>query len=92
MNGREHRGGSYQVAVQGVLRPAVLAFCAGPLADHETSGVFRLRVPEDQGIADLAAMLQAAGVEILSIRQITPSVAPGPRTGAPEPALIPPGG
>ena len=69
---REHREPSYQVVVQGELRPAVLAFCAGPLAEHKTSGVFRMRVPESQGIADLAAMLQTAGLMILSIRQVTP--------------------
>ena len=73
METRERGGASYQVAVQGELRPAVLAFCAGPLVGHETSGVFRLRIRDDQGIADLVAMLQAAGLMILSIRQVAPS-------------------
>ncbi|MER7251289.1 hypothetical protein [Kribbella sp. NPDC000426] len=65
-------GSSYQVAVQGELRPPVLVFCAGPLAHHRTSGVFRLQVHGEQGIADLVAMLQTAGMMILSIRQVTP--------------------
>ena len=73
MRTNERHDPSYQVVVQGELRPAVLAFCAGPPAHHETSGVFRLRVRDDQGIADLAAMLQAAGLMILSIRQVTPA-------------------
>ncbi|MFI7061285.1 hypothetical protein ACIBL3_09900 [Kribbella sp. NPDC050124] len=70
---RERCRPSYQVVVQGELKPALLAFCAGPLADHQTSGAFRMRVREDQGIADLVAMLQAAGLLILSIRQVTPA-------------------
>ena len=65
-------GSSYQVAVQGELRPPVLVFCAGPLAHHRTSGVFRMQVHDGQGIADLVAMLQTAGMMILSIRQVTP--------------------
>ncbi|NIK59282.1 hypothetical protein [Kribbella shirazensis] len=72
MNPHERGDPSYQVVVQGELRPPILAFCAGPLAHHETSGAFRLRVVGDEGIADLAAMLQAAGLMILSIRQVTP--------------------
>jgi hypothetical protein len=68
----ECRDPSYQVVVQGELRPAVLAFCAGPLAHHTTSGGCRLRIRDDQGIADLVAMLEAAGVLILSVRQVTP--------------------
>ncbi|MEV0288018.1 MULTISPECIES: hypothetical protein [unclassified Kribbella] len=77
---RERFRPSYQVVVQGELRPAVLAFCAGPQADHKTSGTFRIRVREDQGIADLAAMLQAAGLTILSIRQVTPAEVRAPAT------------
>ncbi|MFI5694765.1 hypothetical protein ACIA58_23120 [Kribbella sp. NPDC051586] len=71
MAAHECRGVSYQVAVQGELRPPVLVFCAGPLAHHRTSGVFRLQVHDEQGIADLVAMLQTAGMMILSIRQVT---------------------
>jgi hypothetical protein len=37
------------------------------------SGVFRVRVRDDQGIAGLVAMLQAAGLIVLSIRQVTPA-------------------
>jgi hypothetical protein len=70
---RERRDPSYQVVVEGVLKPAVLAFCAGPQAHHKTSEVFRLQVGADQGIAHLAAMLQAADLMILSIRQVTPA-------------------
>jgi hypothetical protein len=72
MAAHECRGSSYQVAVQGELKPPVLIFCAGPLAHHKTSGVFRLQVHDEQGIADLVAMLQTAGLMILSIRQLTP--------------------
>ncbi|MGW7680723.1 hypothetical protein ACWGID_08300 [Kribbella sp. NPDC054772] len=78
MKPRECRGPSYQVVVQGDLRPAVLAFCAGPFAEHETFGAIRLRVREGQGIADLVAMLQSAGLMILSIRQLTPADAAAP--------------
>ncbi|MFI6830054.1 hypothetical protein ACIBG5_23365 [Kribbella sp. NPDC050241] len=66
---------SYQVAVQGELKPAVLVFCAGRQAHHQTSGVFRLRVNDEQGIADLVAMLETAGLTILSIRQVSPPAA-----------------
>jgi hypothetical protein len=66
------RQASYQVVVLGELRPAVLAFCVQPPTHIKTSGVCRLRVREDQGIAELAAMLQAAGLMILSIRQLSP--------------------
>lgn len=69
----ERRDLSYQVVVQGELRPAVLAFCAGPLACHQMSGVFRVRVRDDEGIAGLVAMLQAADLMVLSIRQVAPA-------------------
>lgn len=71
MKVRERREPSYQVVVEGELRPPVLAFCAGPLAHHQTTGAFRLRISDDQGIADLVAMLEAAGLMILSVRQLT---------------------
>ena len=73
MSPSECREPSYQVIVQGELRPPVLAFCAGPRAQYETSGAFRLRVRDDQGIAELAARLQGAGLMILSIRRVTPT-------------------
>ncbi|HEY9334250.1 MAG TPA: hypothetical protein VIQ79_07515 [Kribbella sp.] len=83
MTSREHHGPSYQVVLQGNVRPATLAFCAGPQAGHRTAGAFRLRVRDDQGIADLVARLEGAGMVILSIRQLTPAeVAAAPR--APE--------
>jgi hypothetical protein len=62
---------SYQVVVLGELKPAVLAFCGGTPTHNEASGVFRLRLREGQGIAEVAAMLQAAGVMILSIRLVS---------------------
>lgn len=62
---------SYQVVVLGELEPAVLAYCVRPPTHNQTSGVVRLRVREGQGIAELAAMLQAAGLMILSIRQLS---------------------
>jgi hypothetical protein len=37
----------------------------------QTSSVFQLRAQDGQGIADIAATLQAAGLMILSIRQVT---------------------
>jgi hypothetical protein len=68
----ERHNSSYQIVVLGELGPAFLAFC-GPLRarDSQTSSVFQLRAHDGQGIADIAAMLQAAGLMILSIRQVT---------------------
>jgi hypothetical protein len=71
----DHGGSSYQVILQGELWPATLAFCAGPAAGHRTAKAFRLRMPDGQGIADLVARLQVAGLMILSIRQLTPAEA-----------------
>jgi hypothetical protein len=62
---------SYQVVVVGELGPAVLAFCARPPTHSETSHAFQLRLHDGQSIADLAAMLQAAGLVILSIRLVS---------------------
>ena len=62
---------SYQVIVGGELGPAVLAFCARPPTQRETSRAFQLRLRDDQDIADLAEMLQAAGLSILSIRRVS---------------------
>jgi hypothetical protein len=75
MSASEVHQASYQVIVLGELKPAVLAFCIRPPTHTETSGVCRLRVREGQGIAELAAMLQAAGLRILSIRQLSPDEA-----------------
>jgi len=63
---------SYQVVVLGELGPAVLAFCVRPPAYDETSGVFQVRLHDGQGIADLVALLQAVGLSILSIREVSP--------------------
>jgi hypothetical protein len=72
MRPTERHNSSYQVVVLGELGPAFLAFCAPVRAgDSQTSSVFQLRAQDGQGIADLAAMLQAAGLMILSIRQVS---------------------
>ena len=63
---------SYEVVVLGELGPAVLAFCARPPTHSETSRAFQLRLHDGQNIADLAAMLQSAGLVILSIRLVPP--------------------
>lgn len=63
---------SYEVVVLGELGPAVLAFCARPPTHSETSRAFQLRLHDGQSIADLAAMLQAADLVILSIRLVSP--------------------
>jgi hypothetical protein len=39
--------------------------------DSQTSSVFQFQAQDGQGIADLAALLQAAGLMILSIRQVS---------------------
>ncbi|HET6294244.1 MAG TPA: hypothetical protein VFG33_12740 [Kribbella sp.] len=75
MSTSECHQSSYQVVVLGELRPAVLAFCAQPPTLNETCGVFQVRVNDGEGVADLAAMLQAAGLVILSIRQVHESEA-----------------
>jgi len=67
----ERHDSSYQVTVAGELKPAVLAFCLRHPAHDLTCGVFQLRVRDDQSIADIAAMMQAANLMILSIRQVT---------------------
>lgn len=69
MSAGEAHQSTYQIVVLGELRPAVLAFCA-QAPTHKTSDVFQLRVSEGEGIADLAATLQAAGLMILSIRLV----------------------
>ena len=72
MRATECRRSSYQVVVLGELATAFLADCSPVLAgDSQTSSVFQLRAPAGQGIADLAPVLQAAGLIILSIRQVT---------------------
>ncbi|HET6985969.1 MAG TPA: hypothetical protein VFI00_05105 [Kribbella sp.] len=75
MKSSEHNGSSYQVIVRGELRPAVLAFCTRPPTRNETSGVFQLRLPDGEGIADVVATLQEAGLTILSVRQVAPEEA-----------------
>jgi hypothetical protein len=67
----EHHNSSYQVVVLGELAPAVLAFCARLPAHNETSGVFRVQAGDGQDIEDRVAMMQGAGLTILSIRELT---------------------
>jgi hypothetical protein len=68
----ERHSSSYQVVVLGELGPAFLASCAPVRArDSQTSSVFQLQAQDGQSIADLAAMLQAAGLMILSIRRVS---------------------
>jgi len=68
----ERHNSSYQVVVLGELGPAFLASCARLRAEHsQTSTVFQLSADDGQGIADIAATLQAAGLMILSVRQVT---------------------
>jgi hypothetical protein len=62
---------SYQVVVVGELGPAVLAFCARPPTHSETSRAFQVRLRDGQGIAEVAAMLQTAGLIIVSIRLVS---------------------
>jgi hypothetical protein len=71
MRASEHHDPSYQVVVAGELKPAVLAFCLRHPVQDVTCGVFQVRVREDQGIADIAAKVQAANLMILSIRRMT---------------------
>ena len=67
----EHYDCSYQVVVLGELAPAFLTFCVPLPAHNATSGVFHVQARDGQDIADLVAMLQAAGLTILSIRELT---------------------
>lgn len=84
MTPHEHREPSYQVVVEGNLRPAALAFCSGLLGGHKTAGAFQLRMRDDQGIADLVARLQVAGLMILSIRRLSPAEVAAGEAGVPE--------
>ncbi|MFG1813648.1 hypothetical protein ACGFIF_07795 [Kribbella sp. NPDC049174] len=70
MRATECHDSSYQVVVAGELQPAVLAFCVRQPAQDLTCQVFQLRVDDDQGIADVAATVQAANLMILSIRRV----------------------
>jgi hypothetical protein len=67
----EHHNSSYQVVVLGELAPAVLAFCSRLPANNETSGVFQVQAGDEQDIEDLVAMVEAAGLTILGIRELT---------------------
>ncbi len=71
---------SYQVALPGEFGPAFLAtFAALGIHHVSTASVFLLRVPEQRGIAEVAAMLQDRGLQILDIRRVARH-APAPPT------------
>jgi hypothetical protein len=61
----------YEVRVPGEFGPAYCAaFCAMGAERTHVSSVFFLRAPEGTGIPDIAAMLDARGLEILEIRAV----------------------
>lgn len=63
--------GSFQVAVPGEFSPVFLTAFAHAGADRAgISSVFTLSVPDDQGIHEIAGMLQARGLMILGIRPL----------------------
>ena len=65
---------SYEVALRGELGPALLAWFSSLGVGHAaTSSVFLVTVHAGQGLCDVAAMLQARGLEILDIRQVSVS-------------------
>ena len=71
MSRRLSRGGSYQIAVPGRFPPAYLRAFAAHGVEHVTvSSVFMVTSGDDEGVADIAAMLQAHGLTILSIRAV----------------------
>jgi len=85
--------GSYQVTLPGQFGPAFLAtFAAMGVGHAATSSVFLLPERAGQGLADIAAMLQARGLVILGIRRVVePDTGPsvGPSAGLPE-TTVPP--
>lgn len=79
--------GSYQVTLPGQFGPAFLAsFAAMGVGHAATSSVFLLPERAGQGLADIAAMLQARGLVILGIRRVVEPDA-GPFTGPPATTL-----
>ena len=65
-------GSSYQVTLAGSLGPTFLATCAALGVGHAaTSSAFLLRLDDDKGVPDIAAMLQARGLVILDIRRVS---------------------
>lgn len=62
---------TYQVTVTNVLGAALRAeFACSRVATIAASTVMQLRVPSDQGPADIARMLSAKGLVILSVRRV----------------------
>lgn len=69
---REAGDWTYQVSVAGVFGPALrAAFADLTVARASPSTVFRLRLPPGQGPAEIAAMLRAKGLVLISARQVT---------------------
>ena len=65
---------SYEVALRGELGPALLAWLSSLGVGHAvTSSVFLVPVHAGQGLCEVAAMLQARGLQILDIRQVSVS-------------------
>lgn len=82
---------SYQVTLPGQFGPAFLAtFAAMGVGHAATSSVFLLPERAGQGLADIAAMLQARGLVILGIRRVVEAEA-GPSAGSPA-TTVPPDG
>lgn len=80
---------SYQVTLPGQFGPAFLAtFAAMGVGHAATSSVFLLPERAGQGLADIAAMLQARGLVILGIRRVVEPDA-GPSAGSPA-TTVPP--
>lgn len=71
MSRRRYRGGSYQVVVPGRFPPAYRSAFAACGVDHvAVSSVFMVTSGDEEGVADIAAMLRARGLTILSIRAV----------------------
>jgi hypothetical protein len=71
MSRRRNPGGSYQVVVPGRFPPAYLTAFADHGVDHvAVSSVFMVASGDEEGVADIAAMLRAHGLTILSIRAV----------------------
>ena len=72
----------YLVAVSGILGPVLGAALADlDPAPRPPSSILRLRAPAAWTAGDVAAVLQAQGLEVLTLRQET-----GPSSGAGGPA------
>jgi hypothetical protein len=65
------RGRGYQVTVAGVLGPVLQAALADLRpARQPPSSLLRLQVPDGWTAGDVAAVLQAQGLELLTLRRV----------------------